>query len=260
MLWELGPPAAVTRPFGAAIPARAHVFGTQASETASHSSQSERLLLSRIATGHPWPHAVTLEFRRGARRPSDVVAGANPAFAIFGCAATTSSQLVQTGTELSGGSRIRARGPRQKAMLPSGWEARTDGQGRTFFVDHNTKTTSWTRPSTESSLPVTFEPSSSIGLETDEQLARRLQIEEESNASRVSAPLQGNTMSDEELARMLQTEEDEAPRNEPKEPVDEKSSIRGFFGRRGTGSHASKKDVQREAVGEVRFRAIQRFE
>ena len=135
-------------------------------------------------------------------------------------------------------------------MSPSGWEARTDGQVRTFFVDHNTKTTSWTRP-TESSLPVAFEPSSSIGLETDEQLARRLQIEEESNASRVSAPVQGNTMSDEELARMLQTEEDEAPRNEPKEPVDEKSSIRGFFGRRGTGSHASKKDVQSEAVSEL---------
>ena len=36
--------------------ARAYVFGTQASETASHSSQSERLFLSRIATGRPWPH------------------------------------------------------------------------------------------------------------------------------------------------------------------------------------------------------------
>ena len=59
-------------------PARAYVFGTQASETASHSSQSERFFLSRIATGRPWPHAVTLEFRRGARRPSDAGAGAEP--------------------------------------------------------------------------------------------------------------------------------------------------------------------------------------
>ena len=60
------------------FPARAYVFGTQASETASHSSQFERLFLSRIATGRPWPHAVTLEFRRGARRPSDAGAGAEP--------------------------------------------------------------------------------------------------------------------------------------------------------------------------------------
>ena len=63
------------------FPARAHVFGTQASETASHSSRSKRSFLARLATGRPWPHAVTLEFRRGARRPSDAVAGANPAFA-----------------------------------------------------------------------------------------------------------------------------------------------------------------------------------
>ena len=41
------------------------VFGTQASETASHSSQSERLFLSRIATGRPWPQAEDAQFRRG---------------------------------------------------------------------------------------------------------------------------------------------------------------------------------------------------
>ena len=62
-------------------PARAYVFGTQASETASHSSQSERLFLSRIATGRPWPLAKNRTFGRPTRRPSDAVAGARPPMA-----------------------------------------------------------------------------------------------------------------------------------------------------------------------------------
>ena len=64
------------------FPARAYVFGTQASETASHSSQIERLFLARIATGRPWPLAKNLEFRRGARRPSDAAVGAKPGFLV----------------------------------------------------------------------------------------------------------------------------------------------------------------------------------
>ena len=31
--------------------------------------------------------------------------------------------------------------------LPTGWERRTDNLGRTYYVDHNTRTTTWTRPS-----------------------------------------------------------------------------------------------------------------
>ncbi|CAG8539950.1 78_t:CDS:10 [Ambispora leptoticha] len=31
--------------------------------------------------------------------------------------------------------------------LPSGWERRVDHLGRTYYVDHNTRTTTWTRPS-----------------------------------------------------------------------------------------------------------------
>lgn len=30
--------------------------------------------------------------------------------------------------------------------LPPGWEERTDAKGRVFYVDHNTRTTTWTRP------------------------------------------------------------------------------------------------------------------
>ncbi|TKY90892.1 hypothetical protein EX895_000890 [Sporisorium graminicola] len=35
--------------------------------------------------------------------------------------------------------------------LPAGWERRTDHLGRTYYVDHNTRSTTWTRPSTSAS-------------------------------------------------------------------------------------------------------------
>ncbi|XP_060807947.1 E3 ubiquitin-protein ligase Su(dx) [Amyelois transitella] len=33
--------------------------------------------------------------------------------------------------------------------LPPGWEVRRDGRGRVYYVDHNTRTTTWQRPDTE---------------------------------------------------------------------------------------------------------------
>ncbi|XP_047515956.1 E3 ubiquitin-protein ligase Su(dx) [Pieris napi] len=33
--------------------------------------------------------------------------------------------------------------------LPTGWEVRRDGRGRVYYVDHNTRTTTWQRPDTE---------------------------------------------------------------------------------------------------------------
>lgn len=33
--------------------------------------------------------------------------------------------------------------------LPPGWEIRRDQRGRIYYVDHNTRTTTWQRPSTE---------------------------------------------------------------------------------------------------------------
>ena len=36
--------------------------------------------------------------------------------------------------------------PENTAGLPEGWERRTDSQGRTYYADHNTKTTTWNQP------------------------------------------------------------------------------------------------------------------
>ena len=40
----------------------------------------------------------------------------------------------------------------QQGRLPPGWERRVDNLGRTYYVDHNTRTTTWTRPSYSQSL------------------------------------------------------------------------------------------------------------
>lgn len=49
--------------------------------------------------------------------------------------------------------------------LPDGWEEKTDKQGRTYYMDHNTRSTTWTRPSPaptrSSSIPSTHEQTSS---------------------------------------------------------------------------------------------------
>ncbi|ANZ76228.1 BA75_02831T0 [Komagataella pastoris] len=39
----------------------------------------------------------------------------------------------------------------QYGRLPPGWERRTDNFGRTYYVDHNSRTTTWTRPALDQS-------------------------------------------------------------------------------------------------------------
>ncbi|KAF9452982.1 HECT-domain-containing protein [Macrolepiota fuliginosa MF-IS2] len=54
-----------------------------------------------------------------------------------------SQRPVSTSTSASGG---RLTDDENGVPLPPGWERRTDSQSRTYFVDHNTRTTTWHRP------------------------------------------------------------------------------------------------------------------
>jgi E3 ubiquitin-protein ligase NEDD4 len=64
-------------------------------------------------------------------------------------------------TQPSPGAAPGANQPRQSSQLspfedaqgrlPAGWERREDNLGRTYYVDHNTRTTSWNRPTVASS-------------------------------------------------------------------------------------------------------------
>ncbi|KNC79547.1 hypothetical protein SARC_08058 [Sphaeroforma arctica JP610] len=44
------------------------------------------------------------------------------------------------------GAESESEGEQQEEPLPEGWEEREDQNGRIYYVDHNTKTTAWTRP------------------------------------------------------------------------------------------------------------------
>ncbi|KAL9598555.1 MAG: hypothetical protein Q9179_003867 [Wetmoreana sp. 5 TL-2023] len=55
-----------------------------------------------------------------------------------------------------------------QGRLPAGWERREDNLGRTYYVDHNTRTTTWSRPSTTYN-----ERDQRTALEANTQLERR---------------------------------------------------------------------------------------
>ncbi|KAK9338234.1 hypothetical protein V1521DRAFT_416598 [Lipomyces starkeyi] len=63
-------------------------------------------------------------------------------------AATVSATNAGATVNGSNGSRTYSAFEDQFGRLPTGWERRTDNLGRTYYVDHNTRSTTWTRPST----------------------------------------------------------------------------------------------------------------
>ncbi|KAL8731302.1 MAG: hypothetical protein Q9166_003526 [cf. Caloplaca sp. 2 TL-2023] len=66
------------------------------------------------------------------------------------------------------GSRTLSSFADNQGRLPAGWERREDNLGRTYYVDHNTRTTTWSRPS------ATFSASDQrTALEANTQLERR---------------------------------------------------------------------------------------
>ncbi|KAK9459418.1 uncharacterized protein V1516DRAFT_687172 [Lipomyces oligophaga] len=56
----------------------------------------------------------------------------------------------------------------QYGRLPAGWERRTDSLGRTYYVDHNTRSTTWTRPPSDLN-----ESDQRANLESTRELERR---------------------------------------------------------------------------------------
>lgn len=60
--------------------------------------------------------------------------------------APTVAPLVNGGGQQPGRNNLSSFEDSQ-GRLPAGWERREDNLGRTYYVDHNTRTTTWTRPS-----------------------------------------------------------------------------------------------------------------
>lgn len=77
----------------------------------------------------------------------------------------------------------------QYGRLPPGWERRTDNFGRTYYVDHNTRTTSWKRPALENpaATNMTTESSTSIDERRRQFDHRTLPGPESNSATNVQA-------------------------------------------------------------------------
>ncbi|KAL2375750.1 hypothetical protein RJ035_008301, partial [Blastomyces gilchristii] len=87
---------------------------------------------------------------------SDQPAAANPA-SMFPSRAPSAATPAPSGSLLGGAGQTANGSTSSRAnlssfedsqgRLPAGWERREDNLGRTYYVDHNTRTTTWTRPS-----------------------------------------------------------------------------------------------------------------
>ena len=73
------------------------------------------------------------------------VANNNAAAAASGTPSNTTNGNAASNTHDSNG-RQYSSFEDQYGRLPPGWERRTDNFGRTYYVDHNTRTTTWKRP------------------------------------------------------------------------------------------------------------------
>ena len=77
------------------------------------------------------------------------------AAAATGAGGGATSQVRRPTASGSGGGAAAAAPP--GTVVPQGWEKRTDNSGRTYYVDHNTRTTHWKLPPSEAKLPEGWE-------------------------------------------------------------------------------------------------------
>src|SRR5690606_6062541 len=66
--------------------------------------------------------------------------------AVAGSSRPRQQQQQQQQAPANGG-RVLSSFEDAQGRLPPGWERREDNLGRTYYVDHNTRTTTWQRPS-----------------------------------------------------------------------------------------------------------------
>ncbi|PRD29420.1 UNVERIFIED_CONTAM: NEDD4-like E3 ubiquitin-protein ligase WWP1 [Trichonephila clavipes] len=86
-----------------------------------------------------------------AARPSTSI-GTATMNGVLPSSSTATSQAPTTAPPTAQASQARSGNQRQAAtngeeeMLPGGWEVRFDQYGRKYYVDHNTRSTTWERP------------------------------------------------------------------------------------------------------------------
>jgi len=79
-----------------------------------------------------------------------------------------------------------------QGRLPAGWERREDNLGRTYYVDHNTRTTSWNRPTANGGAE-TREREANTAVERQRHQNRTLPEDRTGTSSPTLSPQQGGT-------------------------------------------------------------------
>ncbi|KAJ8119166.1 hypothetical protein ONZ43_g3842 [Nemania bipapillata] len=102
-------------------------------------------------TGAP---ASTISADRSSERPTSSTSGLNSMTSGPQTSLSIRTNGVNGSAPVNGNSTAPGRSTNQmspfedaQGRLPAGWERREDNLGRTYYVDHNSRTTSWTRPS-----------------------------------------------------------------------------------------------------------------
>ncbi|CED82804.1 ubiquitin-protein ligase [Phaffia rhodozyma] len=174
-------PSPALRPENAGAPSSSHSIGDDFSNLSLNSSSSTGAITS---TG---PNSLATE----SGRPSQisVPTPSFPALPSAGCSSSAGGALPvvsQSGAQAAANVGSQAGGnPQQAAMnrnfdphsdqhgpLPLNWERRMDHLGRQYYVDHNTRTTTWNRPSPTSSNSALAQSAASNSTATAEALQR----------------------------------------------------------------------------------------
>ncbi|KAK4705682.1 hypothetical protein P7C70_g507, partial [Phenoliferia sp. Uapishka_3] len=121
-------------------PPRTHATpqaGSSSTPTPGAASSSASLTSSTPAASGPTPTPST-----NTEAPPNISTPSAVAAAVPGASANTSTSGPNAANR-----DFNARED-QYGLLPEGWERRVDHLGRTYYVDHTTRTTTWTRPQT----------------------------------------------------------------------------------------------------------------
>ncbi|KAI0913926.1 HECT-domain-containing protein [Ustulina deusta] len=99
------------------------------------------------------PQASNISTDRASERPTSATSGLNSTASGVQTNLPIRTNGVNGAAPANGVASAQARPTSQmspfedaQGRLPAGWERREDGMGRTYYVDHNSRTTSWTRP------------------------------------------------------------------------------------------------------------------
>ncbi|CAG8459561.1 16376_t:CDS:10 [Acaulospora morrowiae] len=111
---------------------------------------------------------------------------------------TSSQNIPVAGPSVASGSSSSARTfgafEDQYGPLPPGWERRIDHLGRTYYVDHNTRTTTWTRPSMTATATQRMQEQQNI-TELERRRHNNRTLPEAGNSSSTSVSSEASTSS-----------------------------------------------------------------